>query len=260
MSRLELEIPLHLRRGNLKQDEDAYVESGVKLLALMASRFGLDGLGNSRILDIGCGTKFTQAILSRNIPIARYVGIDVYAEMIQFLRESVGDSRFSFHHIDLHNEMYNAGGQPLADTRELPISETDFDIICLFSVFTHLAPHDYAPMLKLLRNYIHPQGKLIFSLFVHELTPGGYGCMDGIMKALVAKDASLQEKQRASLEEAGRNQGPPDFIDVYPKQPLKVAMYSRKYALELMENTGWKVDSLNDPERIVEHYMICSPA
>lgn len=32
-----------------------------------------------------------------------------------------------------------------------------------------------------------------------------------------------------------------------------------KNATALVENTGWEIVSLNDPERLIEHYMICKP-
>ncbi|NND68887.1 MAG: hypothetical protein HKN19_14955, partial [Halioglobus sp.] len=54
-------------------------------------------------------------------------------------------------------------------------------------------------------------------------------------------------------------EGIPDFEDAIPGQPLRVAMYSRQHAIELVEGTGWHIDSLNDPLEHVQHYMICSP-
>jgi hypothetical protein len=38
------------------------------------------------------------------------------------------------------------------------------------------------------------------------------------------------------------------------------AVYSRENALRLVQDTGWEVESLNDPEKSVQHYMICKPA
>ena len=105
---------------------------------------------------------------------------------------------------------------------------------------------------------IKPDGKIIFSLFVNELTKGGMGWMDALAKAWAADDSLLQ-KQRAYFVEAANRGGPPDFLDYFPDDPLKVAIYSRANALRLVENTGWKVESLNDPEEGIQHYMICRP-
>ena len=132
-------------------------------------------LGTSAVLDMGCGTKMTQAFIGRDLPIRRYVGMDVFSDMIDYLSAEVRDPRFGFHHLDFQNDMYNPGGQMLGAGSILPVPEASFDIVCLFSVFTHLAPHDYVAMLKLLRRYIKSDGTLIFSLYVNEKTEGGHG-------------------------------------------------------------------------------------
>lgn len=44
-----------------------------------------------------------------------------------------------------------------------------------------------------------------------------------------------------------------------PEKPLWHAVYSCKHALELVQGTGWEVESLNDPEECTQHYMICKP-
>ena len=160
MSGLVLSVPRELRRGGKGGDEQSSVESGVDLIRLMCERLNLSSLEGVSVLDMGCGTKLVQAILDRGLPVGRYVGIDVYPEMVKYLQANVNDSRFAFHILNAHNEMYNPKGQPLSDLRELPVQKESFDIICLFSVFTHLAPHDYVAMLMLLRPYVKPGGRL----------------------------------------------------------------------------------------------------
>jgi SAM-dependent methyltransferase len=235
----------------------------------MSKHLGLADLGATKLLDIGCGCKFTQAILDRNLPIGRYVGIDVYAEMIEFLQSNVDDPRFSFHHMNTHNEMYNQDGEPLTVDTKLPIAEEKFDLICLFSVFTHLTPRDYAAMLQVLRPYIKPEGRLFYTVFVNEETSGGYGYVDTYVRALRSAENLPFEKHKQLLIDAEKHKqlfidafedkGPPDFVDMVAGQPLKVAMYSREHALSLVENTGWEVESLNDPVKEMQHYMVCKP-
>ena len=53
------------------------------------------------------------------------------------------DSRFEFHHLPASNDLYNPDGTPLGEFERLPAELEAFDLICLFSVFTHLAPDDY---------------------------------------------------------------------------------------------------------------------
>lgn len=237
-----LRVPAHLQRG-ARRDEEAAIESAVRLLDHMCRRVGIADLGETDVLDVGCGDKFTQALLHRSLPIQRYVGVDVYREMIEYLKEAVPDPRFEYHHIDAHNEMYNPEGQPLAADTELPVEPAGFDLICLISVFTHLAPHDYVTMLHVLRRHIRPGGRLFFSVFIDELTEGGHSLMDKLARDLGGSPARTVDT----------------FKDFHPRKPLFWAVYSERYARELIEGTGWKVESLSPPEPFVQHHFVCSP-
>ena len=259
MSKSALQIPQTLRCGSLRNKKGESVESGVHLIALMSRALNLPNLGSSNVLDIGCGGTFTQALLDRQLPLKRYVGVDVHREMVEFLRMNVDDPRFCYQHMNVHNAIHNPDGEPLHEGTELPLGEETFDIISLFSVLTHLAPHDYVTMLKILRRYVKPNGRLFIELFVNELTTGGHGHADKMARAFARTDASKMDEHRAKFEAAMQQQRVPNFVDVYPDEPLRVAMYSREYALSLVENTGWAVESLNDPEDYIQHYMICRP-
>ena len=247
-----LEVPMKLRRGSRKGNQEEHVASALWLIQLLGRVLGTADLSKSDVLDMGCGTKLVQGLLDNQLPIQRYVGIDVYREMIDFLNSRVSDPRFSFYHMDTHNEMYNPQGIPLDGALGLPIQDDQFDVICLFSVFTHLAPHDYREMLRLLRPYVKATGKLVFSLFVNEETPGGHAFIDGVAQSF-KKDPQLLSRIGESPPEV------PDFMDWDPTRPLTWALYSRTHALDLVEDTGWEVESLNDPEEYIQHYMVCRP-
>lgn len=253
-----LPVPRRLRRGGKAKDEQASIESGVRLIQLMSRNLNLPDLGGSSVLDMGCGCKLVQAILNYNLPIGRYVGIDVFPRLIKFLQTNVTDPRFSFHVQNTRNEMYNPQGEPLGPATNLPVEEASFDIICLFSVFTHLAPHDYVSMLQMLRRYIKPGGKLIYSLYIHETTKGGLGFMDGYSKSLNKYMEQSDQAKEKFIQGMTTNQTP-DFWDFDPKRPLWGAIYSREHALRLVRDSGWEVESLNDPEQDIQHYMICRP-
>jgi SAM-dependent methyltransferase len=243
-----LSVPVSLRRGGLKNDEQKSVESGRLLIELMCEAFGVADLGDARLLDMGCGVKLTQAFLAEKLPIREYAGVDVYGEMIDYLREHVHDERFNFHTINTHNALYNPGGEPLSESTVLPVEEGDFDFICLFSVFTHLAPADFSAMLRVLRRYISPGGKMIFSAFLNETSTGGHGFIDRFTAQLV--------NQGIELTAEGENRG---FVDFDEKHPLKIALYTREYALELFEGSGWEIESINEPREYIQHYFVCHP-
>jgi SAM-dependent methyltransferase len=172
--------------------------------------------------------------------------------MIDFLQSSVDDERFEFHHVDLHNELYNPGGERLTASTRLPVAREAFDLICLFSVFTHLAPDDFNAMLHVLREHVRPDGHLFFSLFVNEETEGGHGFVDSMVRA-VRDRPELVERRRTTGTET------PRFRDVFPAHPLRVALYSEDYARELMEGTGWRPVKLLPPDRYIQHSFLCVP-
>lgn len=243
-----IEVPIAIRRG-AHTGFNRQVKSGAFILDYMARHLGYANLDNVAVLDVGCGSKFTQAILSQGIPIGRYVGIDVFKELMEFLQAQVADERFEFHDVNIHNEMYNPDGVPLSEFGAFPLPASAFDIICLYSVFTHLAPDDYTVMLRLLRPLIKPEGKIMYSLFVNELTAGGYGLRDFLAKSPMYGTKIVQ------------GDTVPDFVDVDRENPLKWAVYSREYALSLVQGSGWEVESLSDPiiDGEIQHHIVCRP-
>lgn len=254
-----LDIPLNVRRGRRRRDGE-WEPVALGLLELLAGTLGRADLGSTSVLDVGCGTKFTAAFLNNGVPIKRYVGVDTDADVIAHLSSQVDDPRLSFHHLDAHNDLYNTGGQPLASFGGLPVGEERFDVISLFSVFTHLAPHDYTAMLELLRPHVAPEGKLIFSLFVDEgIDPAQREAFNQeLRRRREAGDpeviAAIRKRQDAGMEI-------PDFVDRVPERPLLEAVYSEPYARRLIEGTGWDVIELRQPIRpIIQHHFICRPA
>jgi SAM-dependent methyltransferase len=257
MSGTELRVPIEFRRNYATQDEEATIDGAEWLIAHMCAHLGAPDLGSTEVLDFGCGVRFTQAFLNRNVPVKRYVGVDAYGEMIEFLRANVSDPRFEFVHVNAHNALYNPTGEIMSERTSLPIDGQRFDLVCLFSVFTHLAPHDYVSMLKLLRRFAKPTGRLFYTLFIDELTEGGHGLIDKFPRALGASTDPELKQALASAPAARRE--PVPFRDLSPKKPLLYALYSREHALELIEGTGWEVLDLFPPDLHLQHHIMCAP-
>jgi SAM-dependent methyltransferase len=238
-----LSVPSKLYRGNLRKDEEEYLASARWLLDWLPGVVGRDDLADVRMLDIGCGTKFTQVILGDGLPLARYAGVDVHQPLVDHLSEQVRDPRFSFHHMDTHNRMYNPDGERLTAESRLPLGEERFDLICLFSVFTHLEPHDYPNMLRMLRHQVAENGSLVYSLFLDQPSAGGHGLLDQVCRKLGVDWVPNGER----------------FFDGRPDKPLYQAIYARDYALELVDGTGWDVEKIIEPEPYVQHAFLCRP-
>jgi SAM-dependent methyltransferase len=241
-----LKIPRQFSRS-AKTDEEWARRSALWQLGFVRDRLGLPDLADVAVLDVGCGVKLTAALIEEDIPIGRYVGVDVYREMIEFLDAEVEDPRFGYHHVEFHNELYNPDGTPMTSASRLPVEENAFDVIWLFSVFTHLAPHDFRTMLRVLRPHARDDGRLLFSLYLDEVTPGGHGFTDAVHQKLALNGAT----PAPTLD---------GFMDVFPEHPLRVALYSRRLALELIADTGWDVVEVNDPGPFIQHSIVCAPA
>jgi len=94
------------------------------------------------ILDIGCGTGIWMDLLKPFLSDTRnYVGVDISEEAINFCKKKFPD--FEFH---------------VCSNTQLPPLSKKFDVICLFSVFTHLYPNEILDYLKNMKNYLKPSG------------------------------------------------------------------------------------------------------
>ena len=219
-----LKQPLIIPEGLHRNAPDVHAcgpeHTGSILIQLVLRRLELKDLSGSDVLDVGCGVRFTQAIINRDIPIKSYTGIDVHSPLIEYLREKVDDSRFSFAHWNAKNGRYNPEGVKITPESSLPVQGT-FDIIWLFSVFTHLEPSDTNSLLAILRRYVRPAGALFFSAF-----------LDNSIDTFEARIA---------------------------ERPLDHPCYSEKYLRELATKNGWSVSSVNGPEQFIQHYLVCRP-
>jgi SAM-dependent methyltransferase len=222
----KLVIPDRLRRGTAKQQQVASAaESGRELLELMRERLGLRDYSHASILDVGCGTRIPEAILANNIPVRKYVGMDVDEELIRYLREHVHDDRFEFYHLRLYNKRYNPSGVPLHLDYELPVRDK-FDVVCLFSVFTHTDPKDTDCMLAVLSRHVSERGKLICTCILDATVSG--------------------------------------FDDKIHDSPLTGAAYTEDLFRHLIVRNGWTIEALYPPTKsplgykLMQSCFVCS--
>jgi 2-polyprenyl-3-methyl-5-hydroxy-6-metoxy-1,4-benzoquinol methylase len=145
--------------------------TGNYLLKCMAERLGWRNFENRSLYDFGCGVSFARAIANLNLDFDRYVGIDVNAEAIRWLREHLPEPKFRFAHFDAQNSMYHAGGKPIDEHIALPFAAERFDAVCMFSVITHQAPSDAVNIFSLIRRSIVTH-HLYFTAFIDENVDG----------------------------------------------------------------------------------------
>jgi SAM-dependent methyltransferase len=219
----QLDVPKRFHQNAPSVAAAGFEYTGKTLIDVATKSVGRTCLKDADILDVGCGVRFTMSIINKRIPIKSYTGIDVNQPMIEYLKNEVErrDDRFSFAHWNAQNDMYNPSGETLTKHSNLP-TEGTFDVIWLFSVFTHLEPRDALLILKLLRQHIRPNGRLFFSAFIDDELDG--------------------------------------FEDRVKESPLLHAYFGRKYMEHLIASAGWQVELFHDadPKSFIQHYVVCS--
>ena len=216
-----LVVPDHLNRNTRRVHAIGPERTGLVLLQLACEVLGLADLSACDVLDVGCGVRFAQTIINRNVPIRSYTGIDVDEPLIRFLREEVHDPRFRFTRWDIHNPLYNPQAPRMTRESLLPV-EGEFDVIWLFSVFTHLPPDDADALLAIMRRHVRRDGRLLFSAFLDPTV------------------ATFEEKA--------------------PDSPGLRSTYNEGFLRSLVERNGWRVLAVHekDPEnKFIQHHFVC---
>lgn len=99
------------------------------------------------IIDVGCGSGRLAKQLSQYLNV-KYLGIDVVSELINNARKFTGQTDWRFE---------------VMDGRSIPEEDNKVDIVCFFSVFTHILHEQSYNYLREAKRVLKPGGKIIFS-------------------------------------------------------------------------------------------------
>jgi SAM-dependent methyltransferase len=106
------------------------------------------GLGpNDYLIDVGCGSGRLAKPLSDYLS-GHYLGIDVVPELVEYARTLVGRPDWRFE---------------VADGFRIPEEDGRADVVCFFSVFTHLLHEQSYLYLQEAKRVLKPNGKIVFS-------------------------------------------------------------------------------------------------
>ena len=226
----ELLVPKELRRNHASIRKAGVIRTGKLLIEKTLEACGLASLADTDVLDVGCGTRFTETLINRKkFALKSYTGIDVDKSVIDWLKANVEakDERFHYAHWDVVNALYNKGGSGFDGNSRLPLDrDKKFDLIWMFSVITHQYPEGSTALFKILRNYVNAEGRMFFTVFI---------------------DADVDK-----------------FRDAREDQPLMYAYYQREYLLEILSECGWKVEKTLPPDTentppLHQDCFLCSP-
>lgn len=106
------------------------------------------GLQNGQaIIDVGCGSGRAATQLGRHFQRLRYLGIDVVPELLEYAAK-VSPRSYRFE---------------VAPGLSIPAPDASADMICFFSVFTHLKHEESYRYLRDARRALKPGGRIVFS-------------------------------------------------------------------------------------------------
>jgi ubiquinone/menaquinone biosynthesis C-methylase UbiE len=116
-----------------------------KLEVAALKHFGLKD--DEYLIDVGCGSGRLAQPLSRTFQ-GKYLGIDVVPPLIDFARQSVRRPDWRFE---------------VTEGLTIPEKDSVADMVCFFSVFTHLSHEQSYLYLKEAKRVLKPGGKILFS-------------------------------------------------------------------------------------------------
>lgn len=219
--------PRNLRPcGDSFRNDRFYLESATREVDRLVERLGLSP--ESRILDVGSGPgRLAIGIIQRLGEVREYCGVDVGEDFIRWGQRHISPEHpnFRFVHVDVENRRYNPDGRGRDSSFAFPFENGRFDIIVLYSVFTHMLTDGVRSYLKEFQRILSPGGKILLTAFVEDGVP--------------------------DVEE-----NPPGYLGREWSGDLHCVRYSSEFFEELLDESGFRLDRLDRGEDEQDEFSI----
>jgi SAM-dependent methyltransferase len=156
-------------KGKIFIGSGDFLMQGERLLNILIQYGGLKPY--HRVLDVGSGIGRLAIPLTKYLDSkGSYEGFDIVEAGICWCNKKITPQHhnFKFLHIDLKNDLYNLRTNTEAKNFIFPYNDNDFDLVFLFSVFTHMLPEDVDNYLKQIRRVLKKGGTCLATFFVHN--------------------------------------------------------------------------------------------
>lgn len=200
--------------GHFRQDAD-FLSSARHEADRLVKQCGVTE--TSSVLDVGCGVgRLPIGLIDRVGALQAYRGIDVNPKAISWCQRHITPSHPTYQFIlsEAKNARYRPNGQEISSAQaRLPFENDLFDVIYLYSVFSHMVPHDVRFYLNEFARVLRPSGYIFLTGFIEEDVP----------------DMSINPEN-------------------YRRQwigPLHCVRYERSFFLDLITTAGFVVDQFD---------------
>lgn len=155
-------------KGDIYTGSGDFIEQGKQHLKLLKELADLKP--DDSVLDVGSGIGRTAVALTGFINSEGcYEGFDVVKKGVKWCNEKITPKfpNFNFQYVPLKNDLYNAeNGNPADFT--FPYPDENFDLVFLFSVFTHMQPPEIEHYLDEIYRVLKSGGRCLATIFFFD--------------------------------------------------------------------------------------------
>jgi ubiquinone/menaquinone biosynthesis C-methylase UbiE len=153
-------------KGDIYTGSGDFTGQGIHHLELLKVYAGLKK--DNKILDVGCGIGRSAVALTTYLDQnGSYEGFDAVEKGIKWCKKNISSnfSNFRFQYIPLKNDLYSATGIN-AEEFIFPYQDKCFDVVFLFSVFTHMQESETDHYLHEIYRVLKHGGTCLATFFV----------------------------------------------------------------------------------------------
>lgn len=156
------------KKGDIFIGSGDFINQGIHQVELLTHYSNLKS--NSQVLDVGSGIGRTavalKAYLSSN---GTYDGFDVVKKGVIWCQKNISKQypNFRFKHVPLNNDLYSLTNEK-ADVFRFPYENESFDMVFLFSVFTHMQPLEVQNYLNEIYRVLKNGGECLSTFFIYN--------------------------------------------------------------------------------------------